>query len=314
MHDGRVEVAPGIALAFRRWDPPQHPRADDAPSRAAALDGAPDAAAAPAPAPAAAPPPFLLVHGLASNARTWDAVADRLSALGHTVVAIDLRGHGLSDKPDDGYDYATVTDDLAAAIAALGLDRPVVAGQSWGGDVVLELAARHPDAVRGVACVDGGLIELSRAFPDWETCAQALAPPRLEGMPAVELETRIRAGHPDWPDASIAATMANFAIRPDGTVAPRLTRDRHMRILRAMWEHSPWAALAAVQAPVLLTPADTGDAAWTAGKRAACERAAASRQGVTVRWFSPSDHDIHLQHPRELADVLHHTTLQDPPA
>jgi pimeloyl-ACP methyl ester carboxylesterase len=174
---------------------------------------------------------------------------------------------------------------------------------------VLELAARHPAAVRGVACVDGGLIELSRAFPDWGTCAEALAPPRLDGMPAVELEARIRAGHPDWSDAAIGATMANFEILPDGTVSPRLTRERHMRILRAMWEHSPWAALGSAAAPVLLCPADTGDAGWTAGKRAACERAVASRPGVAVRWFSPSDHDIHLQHPAELAGVLHDATL-----
>jgi pimeloyl-ACP methyl ester carboxylesterase len=304
MLEGRVEVASGVVLAVRRWDPTDA-RLSAAGEGSGGHASRPDLDASPDPGHS----PFLLVHGLASNARTWDGVAARLAAQGHPVVAIDQRGHGLSDKPDDGYDYATVTGDLAAAIDALGLERPVVVGQSWGGDVVLELAARHPSTVRGVACVDGGLIELSRAFPDWETCAEALAPPRLDGMPAVELEARIRSGRPDWSDAAIGATMANFEVRADGTVVPRLTRERHMRILRAMWEHSPWAALAAVRAPVLLLPADTGDAAWTAGKRAATERAVASRPGVTARWFAPADHDIHLQHPDELAGVLHDATL-----
>ncbi len=43
---------------------------------------------------------YILVHGLSSNARTWDQVAARLAAAGHQVVAIDQRGHGLSEKPD----------------------------------------------------------------------------------------------------------------------------------------------------------------------------------------------------------------------
>ena len=65
--------------------------------------------------------PFLLVHGLASNARTWDGVAARLVTYGHPVVSVDLRGHGRSSKPDGPYDVATVADDLAALIDALGL-------------------------------------------------------------------------------------------------------------------------------------------------------------------------------------------------
>src|SRR4051794_24671205 len=89
--------------------------------------------------------PFLLVHGLSSNARLWDGVGERLQQLGHSSASVDQRGHGRSGKPDSGYDFETVTDDLAAVIKSLGWDRPVVVGQSWGGNVVLELAYRFPD-------------------------------------------------------------------------------------------------------------------------------------------------------------------------
>lgn len=57
--------------------------------------------------------PFVLVHGLASNSLTWNQVGHLLAAAGHRVLAIDQRGHGLSDKPEEGYDFETVTADLA---------------------------------------------------------------------------------------------------------------------------------------------------------------------------------------------------------
>ena len=71
------------------------------------------------------PPAILLVHGLASNARIWDLLAPLL-APNFRLVAIDQRGHGVSDKPDDGYDLATIAGDLAGAIVALGWSRPLV--------------------------------------------------------------------------------------------------------------------------------------------------------------------------------------------
>ena len=118
---------------------------------------------------------FVLVHGLASNARLWDGVGSRLAELGHASVAVDQRGHGSSSKPDHGYDFETVTDDLAAVIEQ-ALGRPaVLAGQSWGGNVVVEFARRHPDLVSGIVCVDGGFIQLADAFPVWDDARAALA-------------------------------------------------------------------------------------------------------------------------------------------
>lgn len=248
--------------------------------------------------------PLLLVHGLASNARMWDGVAARLNELGHPVAAIDQRGHGLSDKPDDGYDFVTVTDDLAMVIKELGWDRPVVAGQSWGGNVVLELAHRLPSLVAGVACVDGGTIELGARLPDWEEAARRMAPPKTAGTPLTALEAMFRRSHPDWPETGIQGALACFEVREDGTVAPWLTFERHMLILRALWEHRPSQLYSRIAVPVLLVPADSGESAWTAGKRASIEAAAAALPRSRTRWFT-GDHDIHAQHPRELAELFH---------
>src|SRR5262245_10735193 len=183
--------------------------------------------------------PFVLVHGLASNLRLWDGVAEELHALGHTVIALDQRGHGRSDAPDAGYDLDTAVADLQALVKTLGLARPVFAGQSWGGNVVLELGWRHPDAVRGITCVDGGIIELADWFPTWEACLAALTPPRLDHLTPADIAARIRAQHPELPDRAIAAALECFRVRDDGRVEPRLARHRHLMILRSLWEHRP---------------------------------------------------------------------------
>ena len=283
MRTHRIPVADGVELAVDTWPP---------------ASGLSDAAERPT---------FLLVHGLASNARLWDGVAQRLAAAGHPVVTVDLRGHGRSSKPDGPYDVPTVADDVASVIRALGLPRPVAAGQSWGGNVVLELGARHPDLVRGIVCVDGGWLEPSHAFPDWEACRTALAPPRLVGRHLSEIEGYIRSAHADWPETGIRGTLANFEVRPDGTVAPWLTYEHHMTVLRGLWDHHPSERYAALSVPVLLAPADGGDHDWAERKRGEVEAALAVIPDARARWFT-GDHDIHAQHPGELAEVMLTTT------
>ena len=275
MRTERIEVADGVALAADAWTP---------------VEGS--------------QPPFVLVHGLASNARLWDGVAAALVAHGHPVVTVDLRGHGRSSKPDGPYDVPTVAGDLAALIERLELDRPVVAGQSWGGNVVLELAVRRPSLARGIVCVDGGWLEPSREFADWDACRAALAPPRLAGRRLEEIEGYVRAAHADWPESGIRGTLANFEVRPDGTVAPWLTFDHHIAVLRGLWEHHPSALYPRVPVPALLIPVHTGDAGRDLRKRRDVEAASELIPASRVRWFT-GDHDIHAQRPDELANVMH---------
>ncbi|HET7827986.1 MAG TPA: alpha/beta hydrolase [Candidatus Limnocylindrales bacterium] len=272
----RVPVAVGVELAADTWAPA-------------------------APVPGAVP--FILVHGLASNARMWDGVACALADRGHPAVTVDLRGHGRSSKPDGPYDMATVADDVAALIRELGLERPVVAGQSWGGNVVLELALREPALVRGIVCVDGGWLEPCAAFPSWEACRETLAPPRLAGLHRDEIEGYIRSAHADWPETGIQGALANFEVHDDGTIAPWLTFDRHIAVLRGLWDHRPSEIYARVSVPVLLIPADTGEHARAGDKREGVELAMATLPHVRERWFT-GDHDIHAQHPVEVADVM----------
>jgi pimeloyl-ACP methyl ester carboxylesterase len=275
--DRRIDAAPGVALRVLDWGP-------------------------------GTGVPVLCIHGLASNARTWEGVAGRLCDLGHPVAAVDLRGHGHSDKADSGYDFATMGSDLEAVLDDLGWRRAVLAGQSTGGNLVVRVGACAPERVAGVAGVDGGAFDLQRRWPEWEDCREALAPPPLAGTPLVDIEGSVRRSHPDWSDWGVAATLANFEVLPDGTIRPWLTFERHLLVLRALWEHRPAADVARISAPVLLMVADTDDD-WSGPKRDDVEAARAARPSIVVQWFPGADHDLHIQHPVAVADLLHDTFI-----
>ena len=121
-------------------------------------------------------PAFIFVHGWCCNYTFFQPQFDHFKS-SHRVVAIDLRGCGASDRPEDGYDIPTLADDVAAVSTGLGLSRPVLVGHSLGGMIAIELAARHPSLVGAVVAVDPGPID---PLPETRQIFEALIA-QLEG-------------------------------------------------------------------------------------------------------------------------------------
>lgn len=104
-------------------------------------------------APGTLPPLALLIHGLGGIWWTMRAPMLALAEAGFHAVAVDLRGHGDSDKPPRGYDAWTLSADITNLVRALGHSSAVIVGQGEGGFVAWTAAYRRPRAVRGLVVV-----------------------------------------------------------------------------------------------------------------------------------------------------------------
>jgi pimeloyl-ACP methyl ester carboxylesterase len=109
-------------------------------------------------------PPLLLIHGWPGSWYYWRLVMPAL-ARDFEVIAVDQRGIGLSDKPEDGYDAGTLADDLVGLMDALGHERFAVVGVDTGMLIGYALAADHPGRVARVALGEAPLPGITPPTP-----------------------------------------------------------------------------------------------------------------------------------------------------
>jgi pimeloyl-ACP methyl ester carboxylesterase len=250
----------------------------------------------------------VLLHGLSSNSRIWDWTAPLLTDR-FRVVAVDQRGHGLSDKPTS-YTAAEWTGDLMGVLDHLGFDRASVVGHSWGASVALAFAAETPDRATAISLVDGGITELS-SHMTWEQAEERMRPPEIDGVPMGRF-LGFAKQWPDigplWNDELQEMVLANFEVRDD-KIYRQLTIENHMKILRAMYEQKTSAMLDAVECPALVVIAhqerDSEESRrWASFRREAVERAKGSLKQGRILWMDDTIHDVPIQRPRELAEAL----------
>ena len=133
-------------------------------------------------ATAGADTPLVLCHGLGLSSVAWELMAESLS--GRCIAALDFRGHGDSDWDSTGdYDRNAMAEDVRATLDALRIERGILIGHSFGGDIVARLALDYPSRVHALVLVDVGpeirpggmrsLRELTARMPNvHSTCAE----------------------------------------------------------------------------------------------------------------------------------------------
>ena len=264
--------------------------------------------------------PVVLLHGLASNSHIWDLVAPILSDR-FAVVALDQRSHGETEGTDDGYDFTTIAGDLRLFLEALDIQRPLLAGHSWGGNVVLEHAVTQPDNTAGLVFVDGGFMSLqSWDGVTWEEMAERLTPPDLTQYTIEQLVARSKENRwaDMWRPEVEAVLRSSFATVADGTIRPRLSRERHMKIVRALWDQRASDSFSRVKAPVLILPARREEQERPARRereerpqnwnRPPKEETVAKAESLLSRsrtvWLEDSIHDVPLQRPELVAGAI----------
>jgi long-chain acyl-CoA synthetase len=117
---------------------------------------------------------FVFIHGFGGQAEQWHYQLQKFS-VENRVIALDLRGHGLSDKPSRGYDMPQLVDDLETALTLLNVKgKFVLVGHSYGGAIVTEYALKNPDRVeRLILMATAGefklqpMLKVALSLPNW---------------------------------------------------------------------------------------------------------------------------------------------------
>jgi pimeloyl-ACP methyl ester carboxylesterase len=255
-------------------------------------------------------PALLLLHGLSSNARIWERVAAHLG--GRRIVALDQRSHGLSGRPETGYEMDELVADAGAVIRELDLGRPLVAGHSWGAAVAVGLASEHPELASGLVVVDGATASFSRSWT-WEEASERMQPPLpvYRDLEEAAAATRQYVGD-SWGDDLRDFVRAGLVETGDGGFAPTLTAGVRLQILRELFDFQPELLFAGVEGPVLLAMAGLAwpgaPAEFVERRRRSVDEVVELRPDAQVRWYE-SRHDIPLIRPAELAADIERTAI-----
>jgi pimeloyl-ACP methyl ester carboxylesterase len=102
-------------------------------------------------------PAVVLMHGWMGTSHTWRKLAPLLAA-DRFVIVPDMRGHGASDKPDAGYDAATLSADIRGVMQHLGVETAHIVGHDMGALVAFVFAGTYPDATRSMTYLDEPLV------------------------------------------------------------------------------------------------------------------------------------------------------------
>ena len=255
----------------------------------------------------------VLIHGgPGQNLATWDSFVPHLGGRVR-AVALDIRGNGASDDAGD-YSGAALASDVAAIATHYALERPVVVGHSWGGQIAVAYAAGHKNCA-GIVCVDGWVADAHARLTDdtWRRAEEMYrADPYFsfagdrEQVDAFIAEMRIEFG-----DSGAAVAFRQLCQDEDGIWRMRRTVDQLLAIEKKVDDAEPLTSevYARVKCPVLFIGGEHSErergtewGPW-AFSRAATEPIDQRCDHIECEWW-PCGHDIPHLMPERLAERI----------
>jgi pimeloyl-ACP methyl ester carboxylesterase len=262
-------------------------------------------------------PPLMLVHGLAQTGWAWAPVARRLRESTHVLVP-DLRGHGLSDAPREGYGLDSLAFDLLTVLVASGYGDEaggppaVVAGHGFAAMVAAVMARLRPGAVAAVALVDGGWEDLaeSTGLTAAEFVRGLAEPPEILRTREAFLADRRDYDPATWDADQERAALATVHQVHAGHLVP-VTRPHVLKgCVEAMSGYSPAESLGDLAAPLLVAVASSGtaDDEEARERQLALDEVVRARQerrlATTVTDLPGAGHNLMRYRPAELSEEL----------
>ncbi len=269
----------------------------------------------------------VLIHGLGQTAWLWAPVARRIGGPARSlhVVAMDIRGHGLSDAPteDGAYDLAALAGDVDAVVEGSGVGdgppRPasspaagsagvVLAGHGFGAIVAAAAAVELGDRCAGLVLVDGGWESLEAATGvDVDEFLRGLdEPPEVMRSPTAFLADRRAFDAATWDEDQEHAARATIVETHAGRVVPATRPHALEACVRTMFDYDPITTLAAVQAPIvaLLATDDEERSRTHALQAASAAREGAGREPIELLTVGPAGHNLMRYRPVEVAAAI----------
>lgn len=253
-------------------------------------------------------PGTLLIHGIAQTAWTWTPVARRVLR-SRRVVAMDLRGHGLSDSPTEGYDERTLVEDAVAVAEGSRLPSPLVlAGHGFGAVVAAWTAAALGDRCAGLVLVDGGWedVRASSGLEPEEFVRELDEPPEILRSMGAFLADRAGWDPASWDADQERSARATVVETQAGRVVPATRPHALAGVVRALFDFRAQDVLSRVGAPVvaLVAADDEAGSRRRALQIAQAARVAANRPPIRVASFPGDGHNLMRYRPSEVAAAI----------
>ena len=179
-------------------------------------------------------PPVVCVHGVTAHGERFKQLAEERWAQHFHVIAFDLRGHARSGW-EPPFDFATHVDDLVETIDALGLEQPDWVGHSFGGRLVLELAARRPERIRRAVLLDPA-IDILPHVAEFMVEVESREP--IVDSVQASVDDRHDAGEIDVARA-LADVPLHYETLPDGRLRRLTSQDAIVSIYKELATASP---------------------------------------------------------------------------